>query len=131
MGKTSAFTGNSGVGKSTLLNMLFPNLSLATGEISDKLGRGRHTTRAVELFNLDGCYIADTPGFSTVDLQRYEIIDKDELQYCFPNLKSISENVCLLRVLILAKKAAEFCRHLLTEILRKPVTTVMLLCTMR
>lgn len=87
MGKTSAFTGNSGVGKSTLLNMLFPNLSLATGEISDKLGRGRHTTRAVELFNLDGCYIADTPGFSTVDLLRYEIIDKDELQYCFPEFK--------------------------------------------
>ena len=87
MGKTSAFTGNSGVGKSTLLNLLFPDLSLPTGEISDKLGRGRHTTRAVELFNLDGCYIADTPGFSTVDLQRYEIIDKDELQYCFPEFK--------------------------------------------
>ncbi len=87
MGKTSAFTGNSGVGKSTLLNMLFPNLDLATGEISDKLGRGRHTTRAVELFNLDGCYIADTPGFSTVDLQRYELIDKDELQYSFPEFK--------------------------------------------
>lgn len=83
-GRVSAFTGNSGVGKSTLLNMLFPDLLLETGEISDKLGRGRHTTRAVELFERDGCYVADTPGFSTVDLQRYEMIDKDRLQYCFP-----------------------------------------------
>ena len=66
-GKVSAFTGNSGVGKSTLLNMLFPGLELATGEISDKLGRGRHTTRVVELFEENGCLVADTPGFSTVE----------------------------------------------------------------
>ncbi|MEE0913913.1 MAG: ribosome small subunit-dependent GTPase A [Ruminococcus sp.] len=83
-GKVSAFTGNSGVGKSTLLNLLFPDLELQTGQISKKLGRGRHTTRVVELFELDGCYVADTPGFSTVDLQRYEMIDKTQLQYCFP-----------------------------------------------
>lgn len=83
-GKISAFSGNSGVGKSTLLNALFPDLNLKTGEISDKLGRGRHTTRTVELFRCFGGYIADTPGFSTVDLDRYEIIKKDELQYCFP-----------------------------------------------
>ena len=83
-GKVSAFTGNSGVGKSTLLNMLFPSLSLATGEISEKLGRGRHTTRVVELFDCGGCFVADTPGFSTVDLQRYELIDRERLQYCFP-----------------------------------------------
>lgn len=83
-GKISAFSGNSGVGKSTLLNALFPNLQLKTGEISDKLGRGRHTTRTVELFPCFGGYIADTPGFSTVDLDRYEIIRKDDLQYCFP-----------------------------------------------
>ena len=86
-GKVSAFTGNSGVGKSTLLNMLFPGLELATGEISDKLGRGRHTTRVVELFEENGCLVADTPGFSTVDLQRYEMIDKDKLQYCFPEFE--------------------------------------------
>ena len=86
-GKVSAFTGNSGVGKSTLLNALFPNLELQTGEISQKLGRGRHTTRAVELFESDGCLVADTPGFSTVDLQRYEMIDKDKLQYCFPEFE--------------------------------------------
>ena len=86
-GKVTAFIGNSGVGKSTLLNALFPALSLKTGQISEKLGRGRHTTRVVELFELEGCYVADTPGFSTVDLQRYEIIDKDELQYCFPEFE--------------------------------------------
>ncbi len=83
-GKISAFSGNSGVGKSTLLNALFPQLELKTGEISDKLGRGRHTTRTVELFKCFGGYIADTPGFSTVDLDRYEIIHKDNLQFCFP-----------------------------------------------
>ncbi len=86
-GKVTAFIGNSGVGKSTLLNMLFPALELQTGQISEKLGRGRHTTRVVELFELNGCFVADTPGFSTVDLQRYEIIDKDELQYCFPEFE--------------------------------------------
>jgi ribosome biogenesis GTPase len=85
-GKVSAFIGNSGVGKSTLLNKLFPSLSLETGQTSKKLGRGRHTTRVVELFELDGC-LADTPGFSTVDLQRYEMIDKTQLQYCFPEFE--------------------------------------------
>lgn len=86
-GKTAAFTGNSGVGKSTLINRIFPQLKLQTGQISRKLGRGRHTTRAVELFEIDGCYVADTPGFSTVDLQRYEIIDKTQIQYCFPEFE--------------------------------------------
>ena len=82
-----AFTGNSGVGKSTLLNYLFPHLQIATGDISKKLGRGRHTTRSVELYKTDGGYVADTPGFSTVDLERYELIDKDDLQYCFPEFE--------------------------------------------
>lgn len=85
--KISAFTGNSGVGKSTLLNTLYPELSLETGEISDKLGRGRHTTRTVELFKVGGGYIADTPGFSTVDLERYNMIDKDNLKFCFPEFR--------------------------------------------
>lgn len=86
-GKVSAFTGNSGVGKSTLINRIFPELELQTGQISRKLGRGKHTTRVVELFEIDGCFVADTPGFSTVDLQRYEMIDKNQLQYCFPEFE--------------------------------------------
>lgn len=84
-GKISAFTGNSGVGKSTLLNAIDPTLSIETGETSKKLGRGRHTTRHCELYPLaSGGYIADTPGFSSLDLRRFEVITKDELQYCFP-----------------------------------------------
>lgn len=85
--KISAFTGNSGVGKSTLLNVLYPELELKTGEISEKLGRGRHTTRTVELFKIGTGYVADTPGFSTVDLERYNMIDKDNIMFCFPEFK--------------------------------------------
>ncbi len=83
-GRVSAFTGNSGVGKSSLLNSIDERLGLSTGEISQKLGRGRHTTRHVELFPFEGGYIADTPGFSSLDLERYEIIRKEDLQFCFP-----------------------------------------------
>ena len=83
-GSISAFTGNTGVGKSTLLNVLFPELNLQTGDISKKLGRGRHTTRTVELFKTGDGYVADTPGFSTIDLEKYDMADKDNLQYCFP-----------------------------------------------
>lgn len=86
-GKITAFCGNSGVGKSTLLNALFPELELKTGEISDKLGRGRHTTRTVELFKKHGGYIADTPGFSTMDIERFELIRKDELKFAFPEFE--------------------------------------------
>ena len=71
-GKISAFTGNSGGGKSSLLNALDPAFGLATGEISEKLGRGRHTTRHVELFPLAGGLIADTPGFSAFDQEKGE-----------------------------------------------------------
>ncbi len=75
-GNISAFTGNSGAGKSSLLNKIFPNLSLSTGDVSSKLGRGRHTTRHTELFphNFDG-YVADTPGFSSLEA------DKDDLEF--------------------------------------------------
>ena len=83
-GKLSAFTGNSGVGKSSLLNAMYPTLSLETGEISQKLGRGRHTTRAVTLYTLpEGGYIADTPGFSSLDMERAQPILKNELADCF------------------------------------------------
>ncbi len=82
-GHISAFAGNTGVGKSSLLNAVDSGLSLRTGEISDKLGRGRHTTRHVELFKVCGGYIADTPGFSSIDFQNAEKILKDELPFCF------------------------------------------------
>lgn len=82
-GKCSAFTGNTGVGKSSLLNNIFPELNLETGETSKKLGRGKHTTRHCELFKTDGGYIADTPGFSSLDFQRCERIMKEDLPYCF------------------------------------------------
>ena len=81
--KISAFTGNSGVGKTSLLSALDPNLSLATGAISEKLGRGRHTTRQAELFKTCGGYIVDTPGFSALDLEKEQVIKKDELAECF------------------------------------------------
>ena len=85
-GKLVAFTGNSGVGKSSMLNRLCPSLALATGEVSDKLGRGRHTTRHVELYDLgDGTFVADTPGFSSFDTDQMEVLLKENLQYAFPD----------------------------------------------
>lgn len=83
-GKVSAFSGNSGVGKSSILNSLEKNMSLATGEISEKLGRGRHTTRHIELFPLAiGGFVADTPGFAAFEEDRLEIQRKEELASTF------------------------------------------------
>ena len=85
-GKLTAFTGNTGVGKSSMLNALCPSLSLATGEVSEKLGRGRHTTRHVELYKLgEDTYVADTPGFSSFDTEQMDVILKENLQYAFPD----------------------------------------------
>lgn len=86
-GKTAAFAGASGVGKSTLMNALFPNLSLATAEISKKIERGKHTTRHVEIFDIDNKagtgFLADTPGFSLVDFARFDFFSLDELEATF------------------------------------------------
>ena len=88
-GKLTAFTGNSGVGKSSILNRLAPELKLETGEVSEKLGRGRHTTRHVELYHLgEDTYVADTPGFSSFDTDQMELILKENLQYAFPDFGS-------------------------------------------
>ncbi len=83
-GKVCAFTGNSGVGKSSILNALEPDFSLPVGEVSKSLGRGRHTTRHVELFRLScGALAADTPGFSSFDADKMELCRKEQLQYRF------------------------------------------------
>ena len=85
-GKLTAFTGNTGVGKSSMLNRLCPELALATGEVSEKLGRGRHTTRHVELYKLDeDTYVADTPGFASFDTEQMDVILKENLQFAFPD----------------------------------------------
>ena len=85
-GKLTAFTGNSGVGKSSVLNRLCPELALPVGEVSEKLGRGRHTTRHVELYTLEeDTYVADTPGFSSFDTDQMDVILKENLQYAFPD----------------------------------------------
>ena len=79
-GKASAFTGNSGVGKSSILNALEPGIALETSAVSQKLGRGRHTTRHVELIRLScGALVADTPGFSSFELDKGELCRKEEL----------------------------------------------------
>lgn len=83
-GRLCAFCGNSGVGKSTLLNALVPELSQQTGEISQKLGRGRHTTREVTIFEAFGGRIADTPGFASLEAGRAGFIPKENLEQVFP-----------------------------------------------
>lgn len=89
-GKTSAFAGASGVGKSTLMNTLFPDLTLATAEISRKIERGRHTTRHVEIFDIEKTertgFLADTPGFSLIDFARFDFFTLEELLPTFPEL---------------------------------------------
>ena len=89
-GRTSAFAGASGVGKSTLMNALFPHLNLQTSEISRKIERGRHTTRHVEIFDIENSestgFLADTPGFSLIDFARFDFYELEELLPTFREL---------------------------------------------
>ena len=82
-GNIAAFAGASGVGKSTLMNNLFPGLGLGTGEVSRKTERGKQTTRTVELFEAAGGFIADTPGFSMLDFERFDFFTKEDLPHTF------------------------------------------------
>ena len=83
-GKVCAFTGNSGVGKSSIMNALIPDANIPTAQVSEKLGRGKHTTRHVELFSLgEDTYAADTPGFASFEIEMMETIAKEQLQYDF------------------------------------------------
>lgn len=92
-GITAVFTGNSGVGKSSLLNRLFPRLELPTGEVSEKLGRGRHTTRQSELFAHEyGGFVIDTPGFAVVQGDSDNLAFKENLIHCFPDLDRFTDS---------------------------------------
>ncbi len=83
-----SFAGASGVGKSTLLNALFPALSQVTGAISEKIARGRHTTRSVSLFATGGGFVADTPGFSLLDFLRFDFFSLEDLPHTFPEVEA-------------------------------------------
>ncbi|MDR0946955.1 MAG: ribosome small subunit-dependent GTPase A [Ruminococcus sp.] len=92
--KITIFTGNSGVGKSTLLNALMPEIAAATNEISVKLGRGKHTTRCVELYPYGTGFVGDSPGFSTFETAKYDNITREELPYCFKEFIPYLETPC-------------------------------------
>lgn len=119
-GKISVFTGNSGVGKSSILNALDASCAIPTGEVSEKLGRGRHTTRHVELFRLQGdAYVADTPGFAAFEEQTPELLDPMRLawsfrefrpyldQCTFPDCGHVKEKGCAVLAALAEKKIAE------------------------
>lgn len=118
-GRLCIFCGNSGVGKSTLLNALLPAALRETGAISLKLGRGRHTTREVEIFEVGGGLLADTPGFASFDVQRASPIIKENLQFDFPEIESrmaqcrytgcshVAEDGCAVREAVAAGQMAQ------------------------
>ena len=105
-GGISVFAGQSGVGKSSLLNVLRPDLDIKTDDISTHLGRGKHTTRHVELIEVGNGFVADTPGFSSLEFTDIEI---EQLPYCFPDIAAQGEQ-CKFRG-CLHIKGAKMCRQ--------------------
>lgn len=91
-GSICAFSGNSGVGKSSILNALFPDLKLKTGEVSEKLGRGKHTTRHTQLFETENGFVVDTPGFSSIETNADLYSFKMSLADCFPDFSDYIGN---------------------------------------
>ncbi|MBE6781608.1 MAG: ribosome small subunit-dependent GTPase A [Ruminococcaceae bacterium] len=107
----SAFTGNSGAGKSSLLNIIFPNLELSTGEVSSKLGRGRHTTRHTELFcHSFGGYVADTPGFSSLEADKDDLNFKESLSGLFPEFSAFASDCRFTDCAHIGEKGCAVCR---------------------
>ena len=106
-GEVIGLVGPNGAGKSTLLNQISPELNLATGEISDALGRGRHTTRHVELLPIYGGLVADTPGFSSID---FLTIEAGELPRQFPEFVEASAH-CKFRECMHAKEPGCEVKH--------------------
>ena len=88
-GKVSAFTGNSGIGKSSILNKVDEQFKITVGDISRKIERGKHTTRHVELLKVENGFVADTPGFSSFEITKMDKLDKAELQYHFPEINEL------------------------------------------
>ncbi len=91
-GKVSAFTGNSGIGKSSILNRIDERFKITVGDISKKIERGKHTTRHVELLRVENGYVADTPGFSSFEITKMDKLDKNDLQYHFPEINDMIGN---------------------------------------
>lgn len=112
-------TGNTGVGKSSVLNCIEPELSLATSHISNKLGRGRHTTRTVELYEICGGFIADTPGFSSLDFENVDIIRKENLQFCFPEYEDYIGTCKFVSCAHLGEKGCTVCQAVADGIIPK------------
>ena len=91
-GKVSAFTGNSGIGKSSILNSIDERFKITVGDISRKIERGKHTTRHVELLSVENGYVADTPGFSSFEITKMDKLNKNDLQYHFPEINELVGN---------------------------------------
>ena len=118
-GKLTAFTGNSGVGKSTLINALCPSLALSTAEISSKLGRGRHTTRQAEIFHVGDGLIIDTAGFSSLDLISNDPILKEELALYFPEFQEYIGQCKFTSCAHIGEKGCKICEMVQKGIINK------------